>query len=192
MINSGNYPLSDEPHFDKIFEDVRKNKIFSATTDINEAVPNSDLIILSLPTPMDKNFVPDYSALITVGKNLNKSLKSGSIIVIESTIEPGFVENEFISILEGENHNLKVGQDFVIATCPETANPGQIMNDFKKIPRLVGGIDERTATLVSAIYKHVFGVEILLMPDCKTANAAKLTANVFRDINIAFVNELEK
>lgn len=190
IINSGKYPLNDEPYFDKIFEDVMKNKKFSVTTDINEAVPKSDVIILSLPTPLDKNFVPDYSALITVGKNLNKSLNSGSIIIIESTIEPGFVENEFISIIEGENQNLHAGKDFVIATCPETANPGQIMNDFKKIPRLVGAIDERTANMVSTIYRHVFGVEILLMPDCKTANAAKLTANVFRDINIAFVNEL--
>lgn len=190
MINSGNYPIKDEPGFDKIFEDVIKNKKFSATTDIGEAIPKSNLVILSLPTPMDKNNVPDYSALISVVNTLSKLLKPGSLIVVESTIEPGFVENELISIIENNNQKLKVGKDFSIATCPETANPGEILSDFKKLPRLIGGIDARTTDLASEIYAHVFGVEMIKMPDCKTANAAKLTANVFRDINIAFVNEL--
>ncbi|VVC05916.1 UDP-N-acetyl-D-mannosamine dehydrogenase [uncultured archaeon] len=147
-------------------------------------------MILSLPTPMDKNNVPDYSALLTVGKDLNKLLKPGSVVVVESTIEPGFVENELISMIEGSDNRIKAKTDFGIATCPETANPGEILHDFKKLPRLVGAIDERTANMVSEIYHHIFGVEIIKMPDCKTANAAKLTANVFRDINIAFVNEL--
>ncbi len=190
MINSGNYPLKDEPGFDKIFEDVIKNKKLFATTEISEAVPKSNLVILSLPTPMDKNNVPDYSALISVGKSLGKLLRKGSLIVVESTIEPGFVENELISIIETNDKKLKAGEDFSISTCPETANPGEIQNDFKKLPRLVGAINEKTTVMIAEIYKYVFGVEIIKMPDCKTANAAKLTANVFRDINIAFVNEL--
>jgi nucleotide sugar dehydrogenase len=190
MINSGNYPLKDEPGFDKIFDDVIKNKKFYATTDIGEAIPKSNLVILSLPTPMDKNNIPDYSALISVVKSLSKLLKPGSLIVVESTIEPGFVENELISIIENNDQKLKIGKDFSIATCPETANPGEISSDFKKLPRLVGGVDARTTDLVSEIYTQVFNVEMIKMPDCKTANAAKLTANVFRDINIAFVNEL--
>jgi len=105
-------------------------------------------------------------------------------------VEPGFIENELLPILENGDRKLRVGKDFGLAVCPETANPGEILNDFKKLPRLVGAIDEKTRDIVTEIYRHVFGVEIIQMPDCKTANAAKLTANVFRDINIAFVNEL--
>ncbi len=190
MINSKEYPLKDEPGFDKIFESVMAKNTFHATTNILEAVPVSNFVILSLPTPMDKNNVPDYSALISVSKELSKTLKPGSLIVVESTIEPGFVENELISIIEGKDNRIKAKRDFGIATCPETANPGEILSDFKKLPRLVGAIDERTTSIVSEMYRHVFDVEIIKMPDCKTANAAKLTANVFRDINIAFVNEL--
>lgn len=190
MINSGNYPLKDEPGFDKIFEDVVKRKLLLATSEISDAVPKCNLVILSLPTPMDKNNVPDYSALISVGKNLNKLLSKGTIIVVESTIEPGFVENELVSIIEGNDKRLKAGIDLSIAACPETANPGVILHDFSAVPRLVGAIDDSTAKKVSEIYKQVFGAEIIVLPDCKTANAAKLTANVFRDINIAFVNEL--
>ena len=190
MVNSGNYPLKDEPRFDKIFDNVIRNKKISATTEIAEVIPKCNLIILSLPTPMDKNNVPNYSALNSVAKSLNKLLSKGSIVIVESTIEPGFVENELISIIEGNDRKLKAGEDFSIAACPETANPGQIFHDFTVVPRLVGAIDDKTAKIVSAIYKQVFGAEIIVLSDCKTANAAKLTANVFRDINIAFVNEL--
>lgn len=117
MINSGNFPLKDEPEFDKIFDNVIKSGKFEATTEISQAVPKSNFIILSLPTPMDKNNVPDYSALISVGVSLNKLLIPGSIVVVESTIEPGFVENELIPIIEGSDHRLKVGQDFIAASC---------------------------------------------------------------------------
>lgn len=190
MINSGQYPLKDEPEFDKIFDKVISEKKFLATTDISVALPKSDIVILSLPTPMDKNYVPDYSSILSVASNINKFLSSGSLVIVESTVEPGFIENDFIPVIEGKNKNLKLTIDFTVAACPETANPGEIMSDFKKLPRLVGGIDERTTNIASSLYKHVFGVEMMSMPDCKTANAAKLTGNVFRDINIAFINEL--
>jgi nucleotide sugar dehydrogenase len=188
-INSGNYPLKDEPGFDEIFKEVMANRKFSATTDINEAIPNSDIVILSLPTPMNANFVPDYSAILSVGSSLSKLLKKGSLIIVESTVEPGFIENEFIKMLENSDAS-KTGIPFSVSACPETANPGEILSDFKKLPRLVGSINERTTNQVSMIYHFVFGVEIIKMPDCKSANAAKLTSNVFRDVNIAFVNEL--
>ena len=190
MINSGNYPLKDEPEFDKIFENVYNNKKISATTDISEVIPNCDVIILSLPTPMDERNVPDYSALLTVGENLNRLLSNGQIVIVESTVEPGFIENELLQSIEGSDRNIKSGIDFHLAVCPETANPGEIMNDFKKLPRLVSAIDEKTSSVVSQIYRHVFGVELISLPNCKTANAVKLTTNVFRDVNIAFVNEL--
>ena len=94
MVNSGNYPLKDEPDFDKIFESVYNNKKITATTDISEAISSCDVIILSLPTPMNDQNIPDYAALLTVGKNLNRLLSNGKIIIVESTVEPGFIENE--------------------------------------------------------------------------------------------------
>ena len=190
MVNSGNYPLKDEPDFDKIFESVYNNKKITATTDISEAISSCDVIILSLPTPMNDQNIPDYTALLTVGKNLNRLLSNGKIIIVESTVEPGFIENELLQSIEGQDRNIKSGIDFHLAVCPETANPGEIMNDFKKLPRLVSAIDERISSIVSQIYAHVFNVELISMPNCKTANAVKLTTNVFRDVNIAFVNEL--
>jgi nucleotide sugar dehydrogenase len=190
MVNSGDYPLKDEPGFAEIFENVHSQKKLVATSDLSKAVPECDIILLSLPTPMDDKNIPDYTAFLSVGKSINKLLSNGQIVIVESTVEPGFIENELLQTIEGPNHTLKSGVDFHLAVCPETANPGEIMKDFKKLPRLVGSIDEKISSIVSQIYTHVFGVEIISMPNCKTANAVKLTTNVFRDINIAFVNEL--
>jgi nucleotide sugar dehydrogenase len=190
MINSRTFPLKDEPGYDTIFENVTKDKKFTATTKIEEAVPTSDVILLSLPTPMDENKIPSYSALRSVGKQLHDLLALGSLVIVESTVEPGFVENELIPVIEGNDGRLKAGKNFGIGVCPETANPGQILNDFERLPRLVGAIDDKIANIITKIYKHVFTVDLIQMPDCKTANAVKLTTNVFRDINIAFVNEL--
>ena len=188
-INSGKFPLKDEPGYNEIFDDVIKNKKFTATTNIEEVVPNSDLILLSLPTPMDENNIPDYSALRNVATKLSEILSPNSLIIVESTIEPGFIEDEMVSLIS-KSGRLEIEKNFFIGVCPENANPGEILHDFTNLPRLVGGINHNITKIIKAIYKFVFSVELVEMPDCKTANAVKLTTNVFRDINIAFVSEL--
>ena len=188
-INSGVFPLKDEPGYEEIFNDVIKNKMFSATTKIEDAIPNSDLILLSLPTRMDKNNVPDYSALRDSASKLSKFLSPNSLIIVESTVEPGFIEDEMVPIIS-KSDQLKIGENFFIGVCPENANPGEILHDFTNLPRLVGSINKQTTEIITFIYDFVFAVELVIMPDCKTANAVKLTTNVFRDINIAFINEL--
>ena len=125
-----------------------------------------------------------------MGNQLHDLICKGTVIIVESTVEPGFVENTLVKILEGEDHKFVAGKDFGIGVCPETANPGHINDDFENLPRLVGALDEKTKIIITKIYNHVFPVEIIPMIDCKTANAVKLTTNVFRDLNIAFINEL--
>ena len=188
-INLGKFPLKDEPGYDVIFDDVIKNKKFSVTTNISDAVPNSDLIILSLPTPMDENNIPDYSALRNVATKLAEILSPNSLVIVESTIEPGFVEDEMVSIISN-SERLEIEKNFFIGVCPENANPGEILHDFTNLPRLVGGINDNITKIIKKIYDFVFSVELIEMPNCKTANAVKLTTNVFRDVNIAFVSEL--
>ena len=188
-INDEDFPLKDEPGYEEIFHDMIKNKTFSATTKIEEGVTKSNLILLSLPTPMDENNIPDYSALVNVAKQLSQLLLPNSLVIVESTIEPGFIEDEMIEIIS-DNDRLDVGKNFFIGVCPENANPGEILHDFTNLPRLVGGINQDISKVIQLIYSFVFGVELIEMPDCKTANAVKLTTNVFRDVNIAFVSEL--
>jgi len=188
-INSGTFPLKDEPGYEEIFKDVIKNKVFSATTKVEDAVPNSDLILLSLPTPMDENNVPDYSALRSAASKLSEILSPNSLVIVESTIEPGFIEDEMVSIIS-KSGRLKIEENFFIGVCPENANPGEILHDFTNLPRLIAGINNNVTKIIKIIYNFVFPVELVEMQNCKTANAVKLTTNVFRDINIAFVSEL--
>ena len=188
-INSGKFPLKDEPGYDEIFDSVLKTKKFSVTTKIEDAVPNSDLILLSLPTPMDENNIPDYSALRTVSSKLSDILSPNSLVIVESTVEPGFIEDEMVSLIS-KSGRLEIEKRFFIGVCPENANPGEILHDFTNLPRLVGGINLNITKIIKSIYNFVFSVELVEMPDCKTANVVKLTTNVFRDINIAFISEL--
>ncbi len=189
-IKNKDFPLKDEPGYQEIFEQVINDKKFTVTTKMEDVIPNSQIILLSLPTPMDENNVPDYTSLRTVAKQLKNLVNPGSIIIVESTIEPGFIENEFINLVESKEQKIIAGENIGIGVCPETANPGEIMKDFEKLPRLVGATDEKTSQIITEIYKHVFPVELIKMPNCKTANAVKLTTNIFRDVNIALVNEL--
>jgi len=188
-INSGVFPLRDEPGYEEIFNDVIKNKMFSATTKIEDAVPNSDLILLSLPTPMDESNIPDYSSLRNTASKLSEILSPNSLVIVESTIEPGFIEDEIVSIIS-KSGRLKTKENFFIGVCPENANPGEILHDFTNLPRLIAGINNDVTKIIKMIYNFVFPVELVEMPNCKTASAVKLTTNVFRDINIAFVSEL--
>jgi len=189
-IRSADFPLDDEPGYREIFEAVHDTDSFSVTMDPAEAIPDSDVVLLSLPTPMDDSSTPYYAALESVASDLNSLLTPGSVVVVESTVEPGFVESEMAPLIEGDRSRLRVSENFGLGACPETANPGEILRNFESLPRLVGAMDERTVDIISKVYGHVFPVDLIRMPDCRTANAVKLTTNVFRDVNVAFVNEL--
>ena len=170
MINNRDFPLKDEVGYEDIFHNVIENGTFSVTTNAKSAVETSDLILLSLPTPMNEKNIPYYDALQSVGKNLSETLQPNSLVIVESTIEPGFIENELINLIESSGR-LKIKKDFAIGVCPENANPGQILHDFTNLPRLVGGIDENTRDIIKMIYNYVFNVELIPMPNCKIGRA---------------------
>ena len=103
MINSGNFPLKDEPGYDTIFDKVINEKKFRATSNFSEGVNSSDVIVLSLPTPMDEKNIPDYSALLSVAKKLHDEMSDGKLIIVESTVEPGFIEKDFLETIMGND-----------------------------------------------------------------------------------------
>ena len=94
-----------------------KNKTFSATTKIEEGITKSNLILLSLPTPMDENNIPDYSALANVAKQLSQLLQPNSLVIVESTVEPGFIEDVMISLIS-DNDRLDAEKNFFLVLCP--------------------------------------------------------------------------
>lgn len=188
MINSKIYPMNDEPYFDVIFDEVMSKGTLQATTKLEE-ISNCDIVILALPNHI-KNNDPDNSPLIKIGTQLTTLLKPGSIVIVESTVEPNFVEMQLIPIIENDRKRLAINKNFGVSVCPESANPGQIFEDFSRVPRLVGSNNKKTRDIVSFLYSFVFNAEIIPLSDFNTVNLAKIVMNYFRYVNIAMVNEL--
>ncbi|MDG6994357.1 MAG: nucleotide sugar dehydrogenase [Nitrososphaerota archaeon] len=187
-VNDGVCKFVDEPGLDKIIEEPVRTGKLRATTDFASAIPQSDFVIVCVPTPVDHVKTPDYSAVTVACKTIGKLLKSGMVVIIESTVGPGTVENLIRPILESES-GMSAGSEFGLASCPERSDPGNIVGNMKTVPRIVGGINQHTTDIVADLYETLLNVKVYKVSDPKTANAVKLTENLFRDVNIALANE---
>src|ERR1700737_958284 len=135
------------------------------------------MILVCVPTPIDMAKSPDYSFIKEAAKTIGRSIKRGSIVVVESTVGPGTVETVVKTALESES-GLKAGVGFGLAACPERSDPGTILRNMTNVTRVVGGDSERCADVVASIYEAAFGVKVIRMSDAKSANAVKLTENL--------------
>ena len=150
-----------------------------------------DYYIITVPTPVDKNDNPDLSSLIEASRLVGLNLKSGAIVIYESTVYPGATEEVCLPILE-ENSKLKCDNDFSIGYSPERINPGDKEHTVDKILKVTSGSNYAAAENIDSLYKSVISAGTYLAPSIKVAEAAKVIENSQRDINIAFVNELAK
>ncbi|MHA2225639.1 MAG: nucleotide sugar dehydrogenase [Candidatus Hodarchaeales archaeon] len=161
---------------------------FLLTTKAKDVVPESDIIIICVQTPVDKEFKPIFSPLISAAKSITPSLKKGQLIIVESTIYPGTIEEIILPVLE--ESGLIGGKDFFIAHCPERIDPGNKKWTLKNIPRVCGAMSTTGLNLTIDYYESIIDAEIFPFSSLKAAEACKVIENSFRDINIAFVNEL--
>lgn len=187
-VNEGKCKFVDEPGLEEIMQEPVKNGKLRATTDYASAVSISDFIIVCVPTPVDKTKSPDYTAVSAACRMIGKLLKQGAVVIIESTVGPGTVENVIRPILESES-GMRCGSDFGLASCPERSDPGNILENMRTVPRIVGGINQHCTDIVADMYDSLLDVKVHKVADPKTANAVKLTENLFRDVNIALANE---
>jgi nucleotide sugar dehydrogenase len=186
--NKGECRLVDEPGLaDIVRETVREGRL-RATTDAAEGIREAHFVILCVPTPVDAAKSPDYTSVRKAAQTVGENLGKGSIVIVESTVGPGIVE-ELIGPLVEARSGLKAGRDFGLASCPERSDPGNIVANMKSVTRIVGSSDKRCTELVAALYETAMGVMVIRASDPKTANAIKLTENLFRDVNIALANE---
>lgn len=148
-----------------------------------------DFHIVSVPTPVNADHTPNLSPIITASETLGQHLKSGSIVVYESTVYPGVTEDICLPILE-KNSGLTCGADFKIGYSPERINPGDKKHRLESIVKIVSGMDEETLDTIAAAYSVVVKAGVYKAPSIKIAEAAKVIENSQRDINIAFMNEL--
>jgi UDP-N-acetyl-D-galactosamine dehydrogenase len=153
------------------------------------ALAQSDFYIVTVPTPIDAAHRPDLGAIFAASDTVGRFLKRGDIVVYESTVYPGAVEEDCAPLLERAS-KLRCGPDFTVGYSPERINPGDKTHRFETITKVVAGQDEKTLDIVADVYGSVVKAGIHRAPSIKVAEAAKVIENTQRDLNIAFMNEL--
>jgi UDP-N-acetyl-D-glucosamine dehydrogenase len=185
-INKNQSPIEDEYLTGKLKS--LKNRI-KATNKADECIPISDVVIVCVPTPVDKNNTPDLAALISACTTISKFIKKGALLIIESTIYPGTIEEVVLPILQKENFNVQKNE-LLVAHCPERIDPGNKKWTIEMLPRVVGGVTKEAAKKAAELYRGILDAEVLELSSVKAAEATKIMENTFRDVNIAFVNEM--
>lgn len=186
-INTGKAHIV-EVDLDGLLQGVVANGNLKAQTEPTEA----DAFIIAVPTPFKDDHVPDLSYVEAASRSIAPFIREGNLIVLESTIPPGATDM-MVTWLEEERPDLKAlggaGKAYFVAHCPERVLPGRVLIELVQNDRIIGGITGECAERASSLY------EIFVNGDCyltnaRTAEMAKLSENAFRDVNIAFANEL--
>ena len=152
-------------------------------------IDGSNVLIVTVPTPVDADNRPDLSAVVAASETVGRALKPGAIVVYESTVYPGVTEDVCGPALERAS-GLVCGKDFFLGYSPERINPGDRDHTIDRITKIIAGQTPEVVDRLAEIYGAVNGGDTYLARDIRTAEAAKVIENAQRDINIAFVNEV--
>ena len=187
-LNQGKNPFEgEEPGLDELIARVVKNGKFKVT-DNYDLVDNADFILIDVQTPVDDDNIPRYSSLLEVSQRISKHLKKGVTIILESTVAPGTTNNIVQAILE-EGSGLKRGQDFYLVFSFERVMPGKLLEYITDFPRVIGGGCREASERAKFLYGKVVKKE-LQVTDTLTSELTKCIENAYRDVNIAFANEM--
>jgi UDP-N-acetyl-D-mannosaminuronic acid dehydrogenase len=175
----------NEPGLAALLEKVVRNKTLTVSAETPESC---DVFIVAVQTPLATERSADLSPLERACSDIGKRLSPGKLVVIECTVAPGTTATKIASLLESIS-GLRCGQEFWLAHCPERISPGNALQEFSANPRAIGGYDATSCTVALELYKTVIKSGLKTC-DCTTAETVKCAENAFRDVNIAFANEL--
>ncbi len=181
-INQGRIHIV-EPDLDILVKSAVGSGNLQAGLEPEEA----DIFILAVPTPFKGDHQPDLSYVEDATRRIAPYVRPGNLVILESTSPVGTTDNVVAKILAAEGH--KIGDEVFVAHCPERVLPGRILTELIENDRIVGGVNERSTAKAVEFY-HSFVRGEVLATNARTAELAKLTENAFRDVNIAFANEL--
>ena len=169
-------------------QELSEAKYLRFTTN-SEDLKAANCYIITVPTPIDKYKRPDLTLIIKASEKIGKVLKSGDIVIYESTVYPGATEEDCVPVLE-QNSNLKFNQDFFCGYSPERINPGDKEHRITMIKKVTSGSTPEIAELIDALYNEIITVGTYKAESIRIAEAAKVIENIQRDLNIALINEL--
>jgi UDP-N-acetyl-D-glucosamine dehydrogenase len=162
---------------------------YRATSDFR-GIGECDAVLICVPTPLTPQREPDMTYVVATAREIAEYLREGQLVVLESTTYPGTTDELVRGILE-EKSGLRCGEDFFLAFSPEREDPGNPSFATATIPKVVGGVDERSGDLAQALYDEVIDARTVRVSGARAAEATKLVENIFRAVNIALVNELK-
>lgn len=178
--------------FDRTFEvsklEIQAAVYFKATNNLLD-ISSCNVFIITVPTPVDERNIPDLNPLFKASEMVGKVIKSGSVVIYESTVYPGATEDECVPIIE-EISNLTFNIDFFAGYSPERINPGDKERRLVNIKKVTSGSTPEVADFIDTLYSSVISAGTYKAPSIKVAEAAKVIENTQRDVNIALINEL--
>lgn len=177
---------------DPIGEDFIAERISNTkftVTDNFDSIKDADVVVVCVPTPVNEDFSPNLGPVKGACTSIAQKMSKGTLVILESTINPGVCDEVVIPLME-EVSGMKCGEDFYVSHCPERINPGDPKWNVSNIPRVVGSVNAEGLRLTVEFYKSFLDSDIKEMGSLKEAEAVKIVENTFRDVNIAFVNEL--
>jgi nucleotide sugar dehydrogenase len=186
-INKGEPPI-DEAGLPAMLKKALKSGKFSATTNTEEAAANADIIFIVVPTMIDRQKRADYSAVEDACVSIGKGMKTGSLVIFQSTCGPGVTERVVKSTLE-KYSGLIAGQGFGLAYSPMRAMGGRALQDMQTYSKVVGAVDARSLEAACAAISVIVKGELIRVRDIRTAELSKLFETIYRDVNIALANE---
>lgn len=179
--------VGDEPGLKELVAKVAKEGTLTPTDKMAD-ITMCDAVFVCVDTPLGTNNRPDLTILISVAKELARFVRKGMLISIESTLPPGTCRDRIIPLLE-QGSGLKAGNDFSIVHCPERVMPGKLLANMKTVERVLGGLDAQSIKRGAFFYSRIVRAE-LHPTDLLSAEICKTTENAYRDVQIAFANEI--
>ena len=167
--------------------EMRDTGRFAATGDLGRQ-KEVDAILICVPTPLDTHQQPDLSFVQTTVHDIGRNLRPGQVVVLESTTYPGTTREVVLPRLEAGD--MRCGEEFYLAYSPEREDPGSQDRTMRTVPKLVGGIDEPSGRVATALYRCAID-RVIPVRNCEVAEASKLLENIYRAVNIALVNEMK-
>ncbi|MGB9724148.1 MAG: nucleotide sugar dehydrogenase [Chloroflexia bacterium] len=189
QIRQGLSPIGGkEPGLAELLAEVVRRGRLHVTSDYAACRP-ARAVLIAVETPVDEiTHRPAYTALHAALESLGPHLSRGTLVVVESTIAPGTMAGLVQPVLE-QSSGLRAGEDLYLAHCPERVTPGKLLHNLEHLPRVVGGMTPQAAALAVELYRHIVRAD-LDATDALTAEIVKTAENAYRDVQIAFANEV--
>lgn len=188
LINQGHNPIvGDEPGLSELLAGVVGQGRLSATTEY-APLAAADIVLINVETPVDRDHQPRYAALQAACRDLGPRLKPGALVIVESTVAPGTLAGVVRPLIEASSGG-RVNADFYLGHCPERVMPGKLLANLRGVSRVCGASAPAVAQVMVNLYRWIVQAD-LDVSDLVTAELVKTAENAYRDVNIAFANEL--